>query len=623
MFKKVFVILALLVAVFAAAAPADAALPNQRTDLRVLLLSATGNEPTTGAWETTLRREGVPFDEKVVGLGHDPLTADSFSDTLPGGIPHAKYDAVVIATGGLVLQNDLGQYVSALSNDEWSALRSFEATYGIREVTAFAYPTPEFGLNYPTASGDLAGVVGSLTSAGATVFPYLKGSVPIDQGAYGYQATPLDSSTFKTLVSGPGGSSLLGVMNNPDGRQQLVSTVDSNAYQLHGALLRHGMLSWATRGVFLGYERNYLDMQVDDVFLGDDRWDVNANVTTGTNPIRMTATDVTRLINWQTANSLRLDMVFNGDGSVDAGSKDRLTKEFLDAKNINRFGWINHTYSHVDFDDVDDDPSNGLQPADLATITSEIQKNIDWAKKNRVPIDKTELVTGEHSGLANPNMPAALTQTGIKWVGDDASRHPDQRQIGPALTVPRHPTNVYYNTSTRQEQLDEYNYIYLPPALGGACQDSAVTTCFSQPATWNEYVSREGRTILQHILANDPLPHYAHQSNLAADGILYSVLDDALSRYRSYLKPVLQQPTHAQVAMLLARDKAWTSNSANVSAYIQNGKVTLQSSAASAVPVPITGAAGVGSLYGGSTSGYVTLAAGGTLQYSLQPGVGL
>jgi hypothetical protein len=335
----------------------------------------------------------------------------------------------------------------------------------------------------------------------------------------------------------------------------------------------------------------------------------------------MKASDVTRLVNWSKANGLRLDMVFNGGGSVDAGAGDKLTKAFVDYKSY--FAWINHTYSHVDFDDIDDDPSNGLQPADLATIKGEIQKNIDWAKKKKLPLDSTELVTGEHSGLANPNMPTALSQTGIRWLADDASRFPAQRQIGPAITVPRHPTNIYYNTSTRQEQLDEYNYIYLPPSLGGACQNTAVTTCFSQPATWSEYVAREGRTILGHILANDVRPHYAHQSNLAGDGIVYSVLDDALSRYRSYLKPALQQPTQSQAAAVLARDAAWSSSSANVAAYVQNGKVTLQSTAASAVPVPLTGAAGVGSLYGGSTSGFVTVAPGATVQYDLLPGVGL
>ena len=35
------------------------------------------------------------------------------------------------------------------------------------------------------------------------------------------------------------------------------------------------MLNWVTRGVFLGYQRSYLELDVDDVFLGDDKWDPN------------------------------------------------------------------------------------------------------------------------------------------------------------------------------------------------------------------------------------------------------------------------------------------------------------------------------------------------------------
>ena len=39
------------------------------------------------------------------------------------------------------------------------------------------------------------------------------------------------------------------------------------------------MLNWVTRGVFLGYQRNYLELQVDDLFLGDDAWDPATNTT--------------------------------------------------------------------------------------------------------------------------------------------------------------------------------------------------------------------------------------------------------------------------------------------------------------------------------------------------------
>jgi hypothetical protein len=606
----------LVIAAFATlamtAAPASAALPNQRIDLKVLLLSATGNEPTTNAWEVTLRNEGVPFEEKIASASHTPYTPDTFADTLPDGTAHARYQAVILATGGLLYQNDSGQYVSALSDDEWAALNSFEAKFGIRQITAFAYPTPEYGLNYPTTSGDLGGTTASLTATGLQAFPYLQGPVAIDSGAYGYQATPLDPQSFQTLVAGPTQSSLLGIYTRSDGRQEMVSTVDSNAYQIHNQLLSHGMLNWVTQGVYLGYQRNYLELQVDDVFLGDERWNTETNTTPepSPNPIRMTANDVKRAVNWSQANGLKLDLVFNGSGNVDAidtNGSDPLTSALLGNKG--KFRWINHTYSHVIFDDPDENPANGLQPADLATIESEIQNNIDWAKSVGIAIDKTELVTGGHSGLSLSDMPQALTDTGVKWIAADASRQFDQYQVGPALTVPRYPTGIYYNVGTNTEQLDEYNYVYLPPSLGGGCVASATNTCLTKAASWDQYVKNEATIMFRHMVSNDPRPHYVHQSNLAEDGTMYPVVDELLRRYRAYFKPSIVQLDHSKIGEELARQAQWKQavDAGQVSGYLFNGAVYVQTTATT--QVPFTGTA-VGQLYGGQRSGWKTINAG-------------
>jgi hypothetical protein len=602
--KKLTALASIVFATFViAASPASAALPNQRTDLKVLLLSATGDEPTTGAWETALKREGVPYEEKIA-THDDPYTADTFADTLADGTPHAKYQAVVIATGGLVYADEAGNWGSALSSDEWAALADFESRYGIRQVTAFTWPSAEYGLNSPTVSGDLSGVVGNLTTEGQKVFPYLKGQVPLDKQTYGYRATPATGANFKTLVAGPSGSALLGINTRPDGREEMVSTVDQNQYMLHNQLLRHGMLSWVTRGTYLGTERNYLTVQVDDVFEESERWDTATNTETTVSPLRMTANDVLRAVLWSYANGFRIDMAFNGDGADEAGSRDALTQYLLYYKSA--FNWINHTYSHPNLDN-----------STLAEIKTNVQKNIDWARAHRLPIDPTELVTGEHSGLFNPNMSQAMTDLGIKWFGDDASRRPGQWTLGPALSVPRYPTNVYYNAATRTQQLDEYNYLYLPPSLGGKCENTATTTCFTQAATWNEYVDREAATMLRHMLSNDPRPHYMHQANLAKDGTFYSVVGEALRRYRAYFKPVIVQPLHKQAAQLLQTQDKWSAVKDQVNAFIQNGKINLSSLTDSTIQVPITGIPSLGVLYGGLTSGWQQVGPGGTLQLNL------
>jgi hypothetical protein len=581
--------LAAILAVLAIPATAGTPIPGQRVDLRVLLLSADGNEPSYRAWRAQLEREGVPFDA-IVATNAPAITYDQLAD----GTTRARYQAVVLATGGLVYFNG-SSFGSALETSEWDALAEFERAFGIRRVTAFVYPSPAYGLNSPTSSGSMAGVTGTLTPAAQPLFSYLQGQVPFDANAWGYQATPVDPATFRTFVSGPAGSSLVGVYTHPDGREELVMTVDSNPWMIHSQLLRHGMLSWATRGVYLGYARDYLELQIDDIFLDNDRWDMARNVTPepSPRPIRMTALDVLRAAAWQAASGMRLDFVYNGEGGE--SSRDMTARTLIAMRSY--FRWTNHTYSHELMD--------GLS---LAALKSQIQLNIDFARRKGLPIDPTELVTGEHSGLGNPSMPQALNETGIRWIAADNSRQPLQYGLGRALTVPRHPANVYYNVGRIAEQLDEYNYVYLPPPLG-ICQNTATTTCRTTPATWSEYVQNEATIMFGHVMGNDPRPHYFHQSNLAEDGVLYPVVNRVLQLYRSYFRTSLEQPRLAQSGALLAQQSRWTQALAGgtVAGYVQDGRVVIESSVATSVPLTGTN---VGTLYGSQRSGWTSVGAG-------------
>ena len=446
--RTVALIIGLIAALAALAGPASAGtpLPDQRIDMRVLLLSADGNEPGYQAWRAQLEREGVPFDA-IVATQAAPITYAQLAD----GKARARYQAVILATGGLVYF-DGTSYVSALEASEWDAINEFERTFGIRQVTAFVYPSPAYGLNSPTVGSSMAGIVGSLTPAAQPLFGYLKGQVAFDGNAWGYQATPVNPASFRTFVSGPNGSSLVGAYTHPDGREELVVTVDSNPWMIHSQLLRHGMLSWATRGVYLGAARDYLELQIDDVFLPDDRWDMATNTTPeeSPRPIRMTALDVLRAATWQASTGMRLDLVYNGFGGE--SSRDHAARTLISMRGS--FRWTNHTYEHENLDNLS-----------LAELKNQIQANIDFAHRKGLAIDATELVTGEHSGLNNPNLAQALNETGIRWVAADNSRQPTPYGIGNALTVPRHPTNVFYNVgapvrAARRVQL------HLPPAAG-------------------------------------------------------------------------------------------------------------------------------------------------------------
>lgn len=409
--------LAVIVPVVFAADPNQIA-PGQRVDVRVLLLSADGTEPNFGAWKTELAREGVPYDAVQIYNGTTKAQTITDGRLADYGAKHAKYDAVILATGDLVhaVSNVGGtqSYLSALTDAEWAALAKFEQTFGIRQISDDTSPSPAHGLNLNQAGATLDGQTANLTATGKAAFPYLKGPIPIPNDdpavseVFGYQGTPAPGADWQTLVAGPANSAYLGIYTHPDGREEMVSTLAGNENQSQVQLLRHGMLNWVTRGVYLGYQRNYLELQVDDLFLGDDSWDP-ATHTNNYDPAaasRMTPADVTHAVAWSKQSGIRIDFAFNGGGSQlwladhpGAGTTDPLADTFNDAATRDAFGWINHTSTHPNID-----------CSTAPFITKQITDNITFAHQHNLPINPAEVVTGEHSGLANtrPGNPGTI-----------------------------------------------------------------------------------------------------------------------------------------------------------------------------------------------------------------------
>ena len=731
--------LALLAVPVALGATPETPKPGQRIDMKVLLLTSATTDTTATTWEAALKREGVPYEKLVVGTA-GVLTDAKLADYSAN---RAFYQAVVVAPGNIA---DPGVLPAA----DLAALTKFQTTFGIRQLSDNTFPNAAHGLGAPTSSGSQDGVTANLTDTGRLAFPYLKGPVTIDNvdpavdESFGYLAQPLNAANFQTLLTGPGNAAFLGVFTHPeDGREEMVMTLASNEFQTHNHLLRHGMLSWVTRGVYLGHQRNYFEMQVDDIFIGDDGWDPEANVTSfdEADVIRMNAADVDRAVQWSRANGLNTD-------------PPEVHNAFK--ANANEFRWINHTFTHPNLD-----------CSTRGFIAGEINQNKAFAQTNGLPVDPSELVTGEHSGLANtrpgnpgtidppffadeptaaaggtlpagsydygitarssngetiasvaqvttaaagsvdmswegichavgyevyrrpagsadgwvkvgsvappnpsftdagpatvtftdtgaatsagappasstavldpygenPAFAGALSDAGIRVIASDNSKDYPQATAGRLFTVdpnqpvqaravPRYPSNVYYNTGTRTQQLDEYNYIYLPPELGGACVNSATNTCRTAAATWQEYVDSEVRIMFGHMMGNDPRPHYFHEANIAktADpegGVMYQVVDALLARYRTLFadNAPIRQLSHTQIADELERQSKWLADVAagRASGYIQDGRVHVSTTAT--IEVPLTGTT-VGDPYGGQRSGWTTVSAGSELVVS-------
>lgn len=651
------IVVGLTLGLLAPAIPAAGA--GQRLDLVVLVLDDGG--PQVDAIISELELRGVP--RTIVDLADPgrPVIDAAFLAGETDGVPHGHFQAVVLASNELVVEGRISQA-------ELDALTDYEATFGVRRVYARVWAGPGVGLEWTQYAGPLDGEVATVTAAGlGGPFGYLAGPVPIDAFTFGYLSPPLDpppeGSSFDALVEVPVPGQgrvlpLIGI-HVVDGREELVVAMGANRHQTHLRALAPGVVDWMTRGVHLGYSRNYFSVHVDDVFMPDDRWSTAGNCTPGddcpttpggdeifhTAPIRMTPADVAAVREWQRSRDFVLDLAFNGAGSDEAFllGHDPLSEALLAARH--HFRWINHTYEHrylgcvQDFDVapwVCEVGPTGVEYASESEITSEITVNTRWASRRRIPFRTTELVTGEHSGLRsspqmpvdNPNLAPALAASGITIVASDASREPQQRSIGSALTVPRHPMNIFYNVATRAEEVDEYNWIYTAAADGGSgiCEIDPNSTCIDplDPTTGFEtyIVPVEATIALGHILGNDPRPHYAHQSNLAEERILLPVIDEILARYRDLFAPTapLLSPTMTESAELLRRRAGWEQSQGTVSAYVQDGVVVV--TAASPTAVPLTVPAGTrhdgadfGSPYAGRRSAWTIVT--GTASFEL------
>jgi hypothetical protein len=586
-----------------------------RIELKLLLLGSTGEEPSFRAWQFALNREGVPSEAIVLGAGRLRRRSSRLRELLTAEAGHARFQAVILATGAVLEK--------ALSQGEREALGELCREFGLRRLCAYITPSAEHGLTSPTWQGALHGVTARLSPGGLRVFPYLSGPVPIEAGTWAHLASPVRAESFETLVEGPDGSSLLGIHRRPDGREEMVQTYDSNEGQVQTQLLRHGQLAWMTHGRYLGHERNYLSLHIDDVFQDNHSWNL-ATHRADTDPetqIRMTADDAHYAASWSRARGLRLDFAYNGGGVERylrfAGAEvDPLLVALLAEREA--FRWINHTYGHANLDELSS-----------AELEAQIAANVSWAEEQGLELDPGELVTGAHSGLANlaaippfggnPRLEAALESCGIRYIASDASRpypvdasDPEGAryspgtpfEIGPAFAVPRHPTALPYDSASGAQALDRHRH----------------TTAAGAHGSWQELMLSEATRMFATLTRNDPRPHYFHQSNLARTGedggIFYAFIDTVVGLYTSLFAPSapLVQPTLGEVGELFARRDAWRTalESGSVDAHFDGSRVIIVCRTSAPLEVPVSGTA-VGEEYGGLRSGWIRVDPGETV----------
>jgi hypothetical protein len=610
-------------------------------DLKVLVIAADGTEPTLPAIQQALDYLGTPYTTWIATQHPNALTASVLFSTT-----HSFYQGVMLTTGSLNYSTDGGvTFKSALSAAEWQTLWDYEAAFGIRQATWYTFPTADYGFGAATPVDTTASpIAATLTPAGQTVFPYINATNPVTiSNAYAYVA-PTAGAGNTVLLTDASNHALALVHAYPDGRENLALTFDGNQYLVHTVALSNGVIDWVTRGLHLGELHTYIGAQVDDLFLADQVW--TPDTPCGTDPeltseiFRTEDVDIQAVVDWQlqvqaqpTTQQLKLDMAFNGSGALgeDVPVTDTLVPAIRDLKD--NFKWISHTWDHL-----------LLNSISYISATEEIVKNNAAAQVLGFNSYSTlNMVTPEISGLYNPEYLRAAHDQGIRFLVSDTSKpitnttSPVRPNTGsynfyqPSIfMIPRRPNNLFYNVSTPEQWVAEYNCIYA----------TATITNPNPPfplQTYDQILGRESDILLSYLLRGESYPWMFHQPNLRAyDGtntLISDLLNLTLAKYNRIYNLPIQSPTMDDLGRHVAdhtnyynqtnatskQTNAAAAHAGFIASVVPGRSITIQST--KAITVPVTGLhKSDAEHYGGHDIAHVSLAAGVSVTLSLATG---
>ncbi len=108
------------------------------------MLVLTDGTPAVEAIRQQLGAEGMPYT--VINLhkaSRQRITRTFLARTVPGGTRGGNFEGIVLP----------GASPAALSGSEKAALNWYEGKFGVRQVDAYAPPTPDLGMNAPGTAG--------------------------------------------------------------------------------------------------------------------------------------------------------------------------------------------------------------------------------------------------------------------------------------------------------------------------------------------------------------------------------------------------------------------------------------------------------------------------------------
>ena len=547
-------------------------------EARMLVLSANGREPELGAIVSVLAHRGVPYDV-FVATDEPPLSASRLRSGARG-----FYQAVILTSSSLAVGAS-----SALSDAEWAVLASYEQAFAVRRAVLAAWPDPALGFGAATTvnTGGNPIAIGC-TAAGAALFSDVRCNLEQEiRGGAAYLSRPTSGAPLTPLLTDADGNALAAIHTGNDGRESLLLLFRNNADRLHSLQFLHGVLGWVSGGTYLGERRVDMGVQVDDLFLASDLWSGGTyRLTRG--DLRDALAWLNRRRNRRITPDFRVSLAFNGAGSSDG---DLLTTEAVTQDG--EWNWINHTFSHAGLDDIGYDDA-------LEEFALNIQLAADLPL---VEFDPRNLVTGNVSGLVNPDAMEAAWDAGIRFAVSDTSAegcaNPSPNttfydEVGPGvLLVPRRPSGMPYDASTPADWVGRWN-------SGGG------------DATYGQILQEVSGSLLLYLMRGDADPWMFHQANLRAyDGVhsvLGDLIDEVATRYQRLLRTPVRTPSMEETALRFAR--RLDLETAGVRATLFRGRA-LVIDAARAVSVPVTGVrAADGEEYGGDVIGLIDVTPG-------------
>ncbi|WP_432057973.1 hypothetical protein [Streptomyces sp. bgisy022] len=526
--------------------------PGEQVALRQLVVATDEKDVGLAAWRSVLDRIGTPYD--VLLTREDPIDRDALVREDGTG----RYNAILLSNNTLT---DASGSSSGVGRAEWDRLWQYERTHRVRQVSLDA-SSPD---TLPCLRAESEEPVGErpvdvrLTAEGRKIFDYLAPDavLPLSE-SYVYRSRPEAGCRADPLLTL--GSSVVGYVDRDAdaGREELNVGFSVGPDDRMSDLLGFGLVRWATRGVFLGEQRQWLNVDVDDWFLATQR---GPTPETGPAPShRVTGPETLALSRMQRAfreryplaGDFRLNLAYNGSllnpGAPATchpdGSPDDLTSYSLCLKD--EFRWINHTLTH---------PQMNTTPYERDY--DEINDNLARAAAVGLPVPTTVLKTPEYSGLgvyadrpdtldepvdhgleaSNKDLLRAASDLGVDYLHGNLGfpshrpscfncgiRHPLQRDV---MVVPDWPTMVAFQATDPAEQVALYRDLDTVPADGPAVR-----------ADYRRTIAAEADTALDHLMSGSVYSHTLHQGNVhtyePGRSLAFDWLDALLARYSRY-----------------------------------------------------------------------------------------